>query len=60
MEDLAPLKLQVNDETLRELHQSKVAFLRKTVDFHTFSDMLNMEKHHEVKATHMGEYGPHS
>jgi RNA recognition motif-containing protein len=60
MEDLASLELQVNDETLRELHQSKVAFLRKTVDFQTFSDRLNMEKHHEVKATHMGEYGPHS
>jgi hypothetical protein len=31
-----------------------VAFLRKTVDFQTFADRLNMEKHHEVKATHMG------
>jgi hypothetical protein len=52
--DLAPLELQVCDNTWKELSMSKVAFLRNTVDFHAVADRLALDRNHEVKARQMG------
>ncbi|GAU20844.1 hypothetical protein TSUD_120360 [Trifolium subterraneum] len=54
MGDLRPLELQVQEESLTLLKQSKVGFFRDSMDFQTFQSRLLLGGHQEVNATYMG------
>jgi hypothetical protein len=54
VEDLAPIQIEVCESTLKSLKDSKVGFLKNSVDFSSFQERLLLDGHHEVRVTYMG------